>query len=181
MWPRYLIVSCIILFLAIVGVVLNAFLPGRLPTNVTTVFLYAADIMAVNYLYRFGRFAYTRWRNVLFMLLALGFAGILFRLQHWPYANVILSLPNLGIPVIYTIWFFGKKNQTTNDFLKLLWVILNFTNTWLEQMHIFSTGIYGTLVSTALLQFTYIQFWLILRKKLAERTGDWDFDKGIKA
>jgi len=115
------------------------------------------------------------------MLLAVGFAGVLFRIQHWPYANVLISLPNLGIPVIYTIWFVGKKNQTTNDFLKLLWVTLNFTNTWLEQMHIFSTGLYGNLVSTALLQFTYIQFWFILRKKLAERTGDWDFDKGIKA
>lgn len=180
MWPRYLITSSIVLVLAITGLCINWFFPVPSLGNVATVLLTGANIMAVSYLYRFGRFAYTRWRRVLFLLIAIGFAGLLFRFTHLPYADFIISLPCLGLPLIYLIWFIGKREQTTNDFLKALWVTVHFMATWLEQMDIFSAGIYTTIVSTALLQFTYIQFWFITKKKREEREREWDFDKGIK-
>jgi len=180
MWPRYLIVSNIILFLAVAGLSVNWLFPNKELGNVATVLLYGANIMAVNYLYRFGRFAYTRWRRILFLLIAIGFVGLLLRFSHWPYAQLIITLPNLGIPVIYTIWFFRKREQTTNDFLKAVWIIIHFTATWLEQLHFFSAGIYTAIVSTLLLQFTYIQFWVILNDKLMQKEDDWDFERGIK-
>lgn len=166
--------------LAIVGLCINWFFPVGSLGNVATVLLTGANIMAVSYLYRFGRFAYTRWRRVLFLLIAIGFAGMLLQFTHLPYAAFIISLPCLGVPVIYLIWFIGKGNQTTNDFLKALWVTVHFIATWLEQMGFFSAGVYGTIVSTGLLQFTYIQFWFILKRKLAEQEREWDFEKGIK-
>lgn len=180
MWRQYLVFSIVVLFLAIAGFTVNWFMPGRVLSNLSAVFLYAANIMAVNYLYRFGRFAYSRWRSVLFFLIAIGFIAALFRLQHWAGAAVLVTITMLGIPALYTAWFFKKKEKTNNDFLKLAWINVQFIAAWLEQLHIFSGGMVSVIISTALLQATYLHFWVQLRKKLSEHEKGWDFDRGMK-
>ena len=47
----------------------------------------------------------------LVVLAAIGLMGILFRIQHWPFSKLLMSIGFLGFPILYgsITWPIGKR------------------------------------------------------------------------
>jgi hypothetical protein len=58
--------------------------------------------------------------------------GIIFKIMHWPNANVLLIFASFIIILGYFIFFLRNTNKTWLDILKLCWIIIALGNiTWI--------------------------------------------------
>ncbi|WP_323787469.1 GldL-related protein [Psychroserpens sp.] len=90
-----------------------------------------------------------------FALITLIF-GALFKIMHWPYSNLLMSIGSCAILILYTIRFIYKKEKVRIDYIKLglvvLWVI-SYVN---QALHLFNLSYYFEIV----LMILFI-WWLI--------------------
>lgn len=117
-----LLVNVILFIIAYLGYQFEVMEYGRVSSGLTlisSVFVYAS----VSLLLKNGKFAYSKFANLLNISAAIIIIGALFKIQHWPFADVLLIISLLSIPIIYTLYFFTtKKEYTVIAFLKLVFV-----------------------------------------------------------
>jgi hypothetical protein len=117
-----LLVSVVLLIIAYLGYQFEIMEYGRVSSGLTlisSVLVYAG----VSLLLKNGKFAYSRYANLLNINAAIIIIGALFKIQHWPFADVLLIIGLFPIPVIYTLYFFTtKKEYSVIAFLKLVFV-----------------------------------------------------------
>lgn len=76
---------------------------------------------SVSLLLKNGKFAYSKFANLLNISAAIIIIGALFKIQHWPFADMLSIIGLFSIPIIYTLYFFTtKKEYTVIAFLKLV-------------------------------------------------------------
>jgi hypothetical protein len=98
MWTKYFILNMIILCIAVIGVASTWIVPIDIVGWLSTKLLIIANLMAVYYLWSFGKMSRSSWRRGIFLLIAVYIIGALFKVQHWPAADIICSIAFLGIP-----------------------------------------------------------------------------------
>ena len=71
------------------------------------------------------------------LILSVGilFIGILFKVHHYPYANLIVVFGFSSIAILYLLRFLYKKPKKLIDFLKLLLVLFWTINGILSLLH----------------------------------------------
>ena len=101
------------------------------------------------------------------LLIAVFLIGALFKLQHYPGADVLLSIGLLGIAALYPVRFARKSSKRVKDYIKVLFVVVFAVWNWINLMHIpfpvyFRTGL--NIILWALLlsegfDFFYFKNW----------------------
>jgi len=117
-----------------------------------------ARIWAIVILIRNGTLLKTHplYQLILFFF-GIAIIGNLFKLQHWPYSNVILVLGLLGIPIIYAIRFIKKQNKNALDLLKFIWVTVLFIGELFRIQHLpYSPGL--RIIENMLLVIIFLYF-----------------------
>lgn len=82
-----------------------------------------------------GTFIKTKFFRYSKGVIAIVILGILFRIMHWPYGQILFSVGFLGIPVCYVLSFIQKSIKKRLDILKLLWVVLAFGGGTFSTLH----------------------------------------------
>lgn len=111
------------------------------------------QILGMLLLLQNGNIQGTVYFRIIRFCMGLILLGAMFKIMHWPGANLILLLSMFGVAITYGIWFLRKKQKGRLDFLKLVWVLSAFIGTVLVILHWVKPGI------------TYIAygfFWLSL-------------------
>jgi len=73
------------------------------------------------------------------LLLALFIIGILFKIMHWPFANILILASSLGIIILYPIRFYLNNNKETLNYVKLFLVPLWFVLYVSKTLHLINT------------------------------------------
>jgi len=173
MWPKYFAISIFLLVISVLGLIFTSVFPSVQVTSVCMLILMAANLMAVFYLARFGQLFQTPYRFLIYVLMVSGAVGAVLKFQHWPVANLLLSISLIGIPLAYLIWFLVKPDKRGNDFMKLLWVFCNFFITYNLIAQLLPLGKWETVIgilNTLLLQVTYVQFYYWYKRQPPEIT-----------
>lgn len=83
-----------------------------------------------------GTFIKTKYYNYSFLFISMLFIGSLFKVNHWPLSNLLITTAYIGIVILYSISFFKKPIKKRLDILKLIWVLLEFCCNLLIFFHI---------------------------------------------
>lgn len=59
---------------------------------------------------------------IILFFLCIAIVGVVFKIMHWPWANILVLASILGMLVTYAIRFFKKQEKRRFDVLKLLWI-----------------------------------------------------------
>lgn len=82
-------------------------------------FMYAG----LSILLKSGKFAYTHFARFVNLSIAVSLFGAMFKIMHWPAADILLMIGLYSIPIIYIVYFFTvKKDYTIVSVLKVLFV-----------------------------------------------------------
>jgi len=76
------------------------------------------------WLFYTGTFRISIYFRFIFFAIALLLVGILFKIQHWEEATMLISIASAGCFTIYLLHYISKKEKKLLDNIKLLWVIL---------------------------------------------------------
>lgn len=85
-----------------------------------------------------GTFIKTKYYNYSFLFISMLLIGSLFKVNHWPLSNLLITTAYIGIVILYSISFFKKPIKKRLDILKLIWVLLEFCSNLLIFFHIIS-------------------------------------------
>lgn len=120
------------------GVAILVILAGLLiPTSerysllANTAFLFAGLAL----LLKNGGFVYSKYIRFLNISFAVFILAILFKIQHWPGAGILLIVFPFAVTTIYTLWFIGKENKQLLDILKLFWVPVYLASVIVKMLH----------------------------------------------
>ncbi len=69
------------------------------------------------------------------LLIAIILVGVLFKLQHYPGAGIILTVGLLGFPATYSFRFAWKGKKRLKDFVKLILVVSLTFGSYFKLMH----------------------------------------------
>lgn len=112
---------------------------GRYPVIADAAFLFAG----VALLLKNGTFVYSKYVKFLNLSFALFIVAVLFKVQQWPGANIMLMAFPLVVTVIYALWFFSKPSKQLLDVLKLLWVPIFLTSVIVKMLYLpYATELY---------------------------------------
>ena len=50
--------------------------------------------------------------------------GALFKVMHWPYANILMLIGGVSIGLLYTIRFLNKEDKSKLDYVKIAIVLI---------------------------------------------------------
>lgn len=178
-WTAGFIAGIIIFTVALALQVQAYYFPEHLPGGFAYGSLTIANLWAINYLYRYGSFARSRYRNAVYLFTSAFFIATLLRIQHWPGSNLILLVTWGSIAAAYTLWFSMKENKGLTDVLKLIWVVAFCCVALLRSLNLVQIGIVGIMLPAALLFYLYIRFHIERVKKPAPMAEEWDFNKDL--
>jgi hypothetical protein len=122
-------------------------------------------LIALHLLIKHGTLLHTSiWR---YMRLAFGVVilGALFKIQHWPGAGIIVTAGLLAIAILYVIHYATKTIKRWSDHLKALWVVLAFSVSITDFLHLLSWGDY-------LKAAAFMIFWCAFAAFIRERRHD---------
>jgi hypothetical protein len=111
--------------LLLVGI-LGFVLPGDSPNKVTQFGLGAAHLIALYMLINNGTLRSTWFWFLILGCVLLALLGAMFKIMHWPYANMMLLAGLCSIGLAYLASFLRKPSKGIFDVLKLIWVWLNY-------------------------------------------------------
>ncbi len=83
----------------------------------------AAEWSGLALLLRNGTLITTPYFRLVLLFVSLILVGVLFKIEHWAGADLLLISGLAGEAVAYTSWFYSKKAKKRLDILKLLWVL----------------------------------------------------------
>ena len=64
--------------------------------------------------------------------------GALFKIMHWPYANILMFIGSVLIGLFYAIRFIKKKSKESLDYVKFVMVLLWIINYLNSAFHVFN-------------------------------------------
>jgi hypothetical protein len=112
---------------SLLAFIISSVMPDNLIfTEITTEGFSLTSITGIVFLMRNGTFYKTIFFKITLGLFALISVGALFKIMHWPGANIALILGFSGTVVNYAIHYTKKQTKSLTDYLKLLWVTLSF-------------------------------------------------------
>lgn len=103
-----------------------------------------------------GTFIKTKYYNYSFLFVSMLLIGSLFKVNHWPLSNLLITSAYIGIVILYSISFFKKPIKKRLDILKLIWVLIEFCSNLLIFFHMISNE-YST-IPMILLFFIVFEF-----------------------
>ncbi|WP_025665641.1 GldL-related protein [Aquimarina megaterium] len=83
-----------------------------------------------------GTFLKTRYSRIAMGLTALMIIGVLFKIMHWSFQNILLLIGCIGIVFSYLLHFVQKPIKKRLDYLKLAWVIVKYIGAILFLSHV---------------------------------------------
>ncbi len=107
-----------------------------------------------------GTFIKTRFFKILNGAAALIIVGALFKIMHWQYADLLLTMGLIGTILIYFLSFLKKPLKKRLDFLKLTWVIVAFAIAILRFAHLIGEEyqvLSSTLIWLAIIDYLKMQ------------------------
>lgn len=107
------------------------------------------------------------------LLIAIILIGILFKLQHYQGAGIILTIGLMGFPALYTFRFAWKSSKRFKDFIKLVLVISLALGSYFKLMHYPYADYLLTVREVSLL------IWLVLEGVDYFYFNKWDYP-GLK-
>ena len=150
--------------LIILGVLMS--LTGLFLYNFTTVSnsdfmlsigLWLIEIPGMFLLLYNGTFLRTRYSRIAIGLTAVMIMGVLFRIMHWSFQNILLFIGCVGIVFSYVLHFVQKPIKKRLDYLKLTWVFIKYIGGLFAINHIITEAYYRlTLVIMILAVMDYI-------------------------
>ena len=93
-------------------------------------------------------FIKTKYFRILKAVIAIIIIGVLFKIMHWKFSNLILPLGFIGVIITYLLSFLNKPLKNRLDFFKLTWVIFRYTTGILVLSHLIPRDyqIFGSLI-----------------------------------
>lgn len=64
--------------------------------------------------------------------------GALFKIMHWPYANILMLIGSSLIALLYSIRFIVKKNKECLDYIKVVMILLWIITYINSALHVFN-------------------------------------------
>lgn len=133
-----------LLYLIIIGIglliALGSFLFNQFTDNNTDEWIYRglliSEIVGFFMLLSNGTFIKTKYFRILKAAIAIVIIGVLFRIMHWEYNRLIITIGFVAIILTYSLSFFNKPIKKRLDYTKLAWVVIAYTNTLLNYLHI---------------------------------------------
>tara|TARA_R110002051_G_scaffold153510_5_gene225957 strand:- start:37913 stop:38578 length:666 start_codon:yes stop_codon:yes gene_type:complete len=97
----------------------------------------------------------TKQKSNLFLRLSIALAliAVLFKMMHWPFAEIILIIAAVGISLFYSIWFYLKTNKTWLDYAKLFLLISFLLHYLFRVLHLNYGYIFSYIFRVALVLF----------------------------
>ena len=83
--------------------------------------------------------------------------GALFKIMHWPYANMLMLIGGVSIGLLYTIRFFFKTKKSKLDYVKLAMILIWVFSYLVKAFHIF----YVPFVFETLLLILFIYWFFV--------------------
>ncbi|MDR1678208.1 MAG: hypothetical protein LBR81_00290 [Prevotellaceae bacterium] len=152
------VVALIVQFLA--QIYLN-FETGILVDGICNIFFLAIPIyiMVID-----SHLMQTIYGRILRIIIAIFIVGILFKVQHWPGAAIILSISVSALLITYLVRFITKKEKKLLDWLKVIWLSLYFIS------DIIATPLNGFNVNLVVNIFFIIMFGYFIYLKIKDKT-----------
>lgn len=118
--------SRILIFIFIIGIALNLSativpLDFSWLQTVSVILIYSSAFII---LFKQSTFKSTPWFNQSKIGVVITIVGIIMKVLHLPFANLVVTAGILGAMTTYLAAFMSKKNRSPHDFLKATWVIL---------------------------------------------------------
>lgn len=151
----YVILTFASLLAALLLLILEVLLPApvlRLPDQLL---MLAATLLALYYLYYHGSLRYNKRRGFLFACFSGMIIGLLFKIQHWEGAGMLLLTTSTATGIVYALFFLGKPKKKRSDFLKLLYVLSAVAGVTFRMNH-WPYADYFSYASVLLLWMTFI-------------------------
>ena len=108
----------------------------------------------------------TIYGKLLAIEFAIFFIGILWKIQHWPGASLILLVSGLAMMITYMARFINKKETQLLDWLKISWVF-SFVVSHIIFLRFFVLEMYSTIISSCLF---FVMFGYFIYLKYKEKT-----------
>ena len=113
----------IVWLLFIIGVVGRNFIEinGQLGSIFNVIF-WISQLGFLSLMFQSGN---TKLKSIipLFFLLGLVVVGFVFKIMHWPMANLMLIAGAICLLVFYGFHFYKKEQKTEFDYIKLIWIV----------------------------------------------------------
>ena len=118
--------SRLLFFVFIVGIALNSsatIVPFDFSwlQTVSVILIYSSAFII---LFNQSTFKSTPWFNASKIGVVLTLVGIIMKVLHWPYSDLVVTVGILGAVITYIAAFMSKKTRRVNDFLKATWVTI---------------------------------------------------------
>ena len=99
---------------------------------------FLAQLFGFTYLFKESTIKGTVYWKAISGLLSVLCIGILFKIMHWAFQEVLLAISLFGIPIVYFFRFFKKDKKNIVDILKVFWVFAFGIITFLTIFHVVS-------------------------------------------
>ena len=118
----------------------------------------AAHVVPLLIIIAMGSFVHSASIRFVYFLLGLLCTGALFKIMHWPDARVLIATGLIGIPLVYTLFFFRKQQKTALDTTKLTYAVIACAAAALRIFHL----PYAAVLQVAAFLFFYVLLVLFI-------------------
>ncbi|MBK7856901.1 MAG: hypothetical protein IPJ79_20225 [Bacteroidetes bacterium] len=132
-----LITICVLLIVGLIGELTNTYyFHNAMFDTIVGIASSIGQLWGIILLIKDGPLLKTRpYFQLILFFFGITIIGSLFKIQHWPWAGIMLTIGLLGIATIYAIRFLKKQNKKRLDILKFLWVTVIYIGATLRIQH----------------------------------------------
>ncbi len=159
----YITIIGIGLIIALVGFLTSQLTDNYDAENWTYIGLWISELTGFFMLLLNGTFIKSKYFRILKGVIAIIIIGALFRILHWEYNRLIMTIGFIGIMLTYFFSFLNKPIKKRLDYLKLVWVIVAYTNAIFTYLHII--GDEYQVLSSAIMWLAIIDYMKTERQK----------------
>jgi len=123
---------------------------------IITIGLGIGQLSGLIMLIRNGTIMKTVFWKIIACFMGLLIVGVIFKIQHWAGANMLISTSSVGIIITYSVRFLTKEKRAFFDFLKFICVITAYTGIILVFLHLITRDLMR--IAHCLLWITIIYF-----------------------
>ncbi len=157
-----ILIVCLIL--AVIGMVVSFLSTGRSSINdLTYLSLSVGQVLGIFLLYRYSTIRGTIFWRIIQVLFGVTFIGMLFKLQHWPGASIMLGGSLIGIALVYSIRFIQKDIKQRLDVFKWLWISSAFLLSYISMEKLLPKEY--ALISSVFFWLAIVEFIIAFYKK----------------
>ena len=162
---NYTYVSIIIIgiVVALIGFVVSKLTYSPDAEFWTQVGLAISEFTGFLMLIRNGTFIKTKYFRIFKGVFAIIIIGVLFKIMHWQYSDVIIIIGFVLAILVYFFSFLNKPIKKRLDYLKLFWVVIAYTGAVLKFLHMINLDY--QIMSSAIMWLAIIDYMKTEREK----------------